>query len=80
MVKASQENTERPVALLGFGEKVLDATKRGESMKAFHEGIMQAVRFQSLDPRAKPKVRIRDLLTKPAGKRAESHLTEPTGV
>ena len=29
---------------------------------------------------AEPMVRIRDLLTKPSGKRAESHLTEPTGV
>ncbi len=29
---------------------------------------------------ADPMVRIRDLLTKPAGKGAESHLTEPTGV
>jgi hypothetical protein len=29
---------------------------------------------------AEPMVRIRDLLTKPAGKGAESHLTEPTGV
>jgi hypothetical protein len=29
---------------------------------------------------AEPMVRIRDLLTKPAGKGAESTLTEPTGV
>ena len=29
---------------------------------------------------AEPMVRIRDLLTKPAGKGAEGNLTEPTGV
>jgi len=29
---------------------------------------------------AEPMLRIRDLLTKPVGKQAESHLTEPTGV
>jgi hypothetical protein len=41
---------------------------------------IHAVRFQWLESCAEPKVRIRDLLTKPAGKRAESTLTEPTGV
>jgi len=30
--------------------------------------------------RADPTHRIRDLLTKPAGKGAESYLTEPTGI
>src|SRR5215467_12817639 len=44
--------------------------------KATHAGCEASV-FGS---RADPKVRIRDLLTKPAGKQAEGNLTESTGL